>query len=307
MHLNDYRLRVTTGALLSVLGATAPPSLAAAQQPQQQPPPPPGAYATPRPTAPASPQPEASNDPCGGPGRLLATLNRPTVGYSACAVPSGAIVLEEGYQNQSQAGASASVTASYPQGFERIGVANRFELDVIGPNFNRSRVGSTVTTGYNDLGLGFKYEMPQAGRFTYAVDGLFSAATGTGGFGAGGPTTVGNIDISYAASPAVGFGTTLAAASSAGMTALETTSRFGYFSPSVVVTAQLPHDYQFYAELVAQTKLAPDQGGRMFTDFGLQKLLGAYLEIDGEYGLSFTPVAGSRFHYVGLGVGVRVK
>lgn len=272
---------------------------------------------------PASPQPvistpvDAPSDPCGGPARLLATLNRPTVGYSACALPKGAIVLEEGYQSQHQSGRAASVIATFPQGFERLGVADRLELDLIGPAFNRSRVGSTIATGYNDLGLGFKYELPQKGRFTYAVDGLFQAATGTGGFGAGGPTSALDIDVAYAASPAIGIGTTLAGYSTAGTTAIGTTpaglpmggfmSRYGYFLPSVVVTAQIPNYYQFYAELAGRTKLAPDQGGQVFTDFGIQKLLGPNLELDGEYGISFTPVVGSRFRYVGLGFGVRVR
>lgn len=312
MHRLDLRRHAAAGAYAFALCVAALSTAAFASTPPP----------TPTPSATASRAAEASNDPCAGPARLLATLDRPTVGYSTCAVPKGAIVLEEGYQNQSQGGASASVAASYPQGFERVGVADRLELDLIGPNFNRSRSGSALATGYNDLGLGFKYELPQAGRFTYAVDGLFLAATGTGGFGAGGPTSTANIDIAYAASSAIGFGTTLAAISTAGTTAVAatspgttpagaptaaTTSRYGYFLPSFVVTAQIPNYYQFYAELVAQTKLAPDRGGRTFTDFGVQKLLGPNLEVDAEYGISFTPVAGSRFHYVGIGAGIRVK
>jgi hypothetical protein len=243
----------------------------------------------------AVPSAAPSSDPCGGRDRLLATLNRPTVGYSACAVPPGAIVLEEGYQNQSQAGASPNVTTSYPQGFERFGIGGGFEADVIGPNDNRSRSGSAVTTGYNDFGLGFKYELPQRGRFTYGLDGLFTAATGTAGFTAGRPTQIGNLDVSYAASPTIAFGTTIADSSA------------GYLLPSVVVSAQIPHDYQFYIELVAQTKLVPQGGGRIFTDFGVQKLVGQNVELDLEYADSFTPVDGSRFHYVGIGTGIRVK
>lgn len=272
---------------------------------------------------PATPQPivsapaDASGDPCGGTARLLATLDRPTIGYSACALPKDAIVLENGYQNQTQGGTNASVISTFPQGFQRVGVADRLELDLIGPAYNRSRIGSTIATGYNDLGLGFKYELPQKGRFTYAVDGLFQASTGTGGFGAGGPTSAVNLDIAYMASPAIGIGTTLASYSTPGTTAIGTTpagqptggitSRYGYFLPSIVVTAQIPNYYQFYAELVGRTKLAPDQGGQVFTDFGLQKLLGHNLEVDGEYGISFTPVGGSRFRYVGIGLGLRVK
>ena len=229
-------------------------------------------------------------------------------------------MLEEGYQNQFQGGSSPSIATSFPQGFERFGVAGGFELDVIGPNYNRLRSGGGVATGYNDLGLGFKYELPQRGRFTYGIDGLFTAETGTGGFSNGGPTQTLDVDVAYALSPAMGIGTTIAGASSAGFftftkpsnggtSGAVTTSgeRFGYLLPSVVVTAQIPNAYQFYAEFVEQTKLGPQQGGRLFTDFGLQKLLGPYLELDAEYGIDFTPVLGSRFQYLGIGTGIRVK
>jgi len=207
--------RVTWGILCVALIVVALPNVALGAPPSGA-----TASAAPEPTrAPATP-----SNPCGGEARLLATLNRPTVGYSSCAVPPGSIVLEEGYQNQYQAGMSPSVTSAFPQGFERVGVAKGLELDITGPNVNRSRSGNTLARGYSDLGLGFKFELPQAGRFTYALDGLFSAATGTGGFGAGGPTSVVNVDIAYAASPAIGFGMTLAGASTAGMTSPGTTS-----------------------------------------------------------------------------------
>lgn len=257
-----------------------------------------------------SPTPTASaHDPCGGSGRLLATLNRPTIGYSACAVPKGSVVFEEGYQSTIQSGTSASVTAAYPQGFERVGVADRFEVDAIGPSFNRMRAGSKLTTGYSDLGLGFKFELPPSGRFTYGIDGLITAATGSGGFGNGGPSETANADIAYALSPSIGLGTTLALSSTAGFYEDEGrmhAARYGAFEPSVVVTAQIPNDYQFYAELVGLTKIAPQAGGRVYTDFGVQKLIGPNFEVDAEYGIDFTPVDGSRFNYVGAGFGLRV-
>lgn len=313
----DRRTIVTFASICAMLASVAVPTRtrAASATPSPLPTPAPvtalpagkpaeGPTNTPPSVAPA---PDAPSDPCGGPGLLLATLNRPTIGYSACALPKGAIVLENGYQIQTQSGPSAAVLATFPQGFQRVGLANHLELDLIGPAFNRSRVGGTIATGYSDLGLGFKYELPQKGRFTYALDGLFQAATGTGGFGAGGPTTVANIDLAYAASPVIGIGTTLATGVTSGVTNTATSSRYAYLLPSVIVTAQLPHFYQLYAELAGQTKLAPDQGGHVFSDFGLQKLLGPNLEVDGEYGISFTPVAGSKFRYLGFGLGVRVK
>jgi hypothetical protein len=116
------------------------------------------------PTPPAGTAPRTA-DPCGGPGRLLATLNRPTVGYSPCAVKAGTAVFELGYQNQVTGSATSGSTQSQvPQNFLRFGVARNFEADVIGPNYERTRtyaagVGNAVTAGVADYGLGFKYEL----------------------------------------------------------------------------------------------------------------------------------------------------
>lgn len=275
------------------------------------------ACAAPAPAPSSAPDADAS-DACGGPGYLLATLDRPAIGYSACAVPRGALLLESGYQNQSQAGASPSSATSLGQLFTRVGLAERFELDFIGPNFNRVSSDGPRAHGVSDLALGFKAQLPQRGRFTYAVDGLVSAATGTGGFSAGGPAETLNVDVSYGASPAVGLSATLAGSSAAGSFTLADAAsksgpvvtnaeRFGSLQPSLTVTAQIPHYYQFYVELVGQTKLGPHQGGRLFSDAGLVKLLGRSVAVDAEYAMSFTPIAGSRFHYVGVGAAVRVR
>ena len=59
-------------------------------------------------------------------------------------------------------------------------------------------------------------------------------------------------------------------------------------TPSFVVTSEIPNFYQFYAEYVYVSKIGPNEGGRAFTDFGVQKLLGSRTEIDLEYGHAFT-------------------
>jgi hypothetical protein len=276
------------------------------------------AAVVPRVAVSATPEPSASpaaggndtSDPCGGPGTLLETIDRPTVGFSTCAVKKSTVVLEEGYENSSQGGSTASVTASFPNGFERVGVAERFELDLSGPNVNRMRSGTSVTNGLSDIGLGFKYELPPRGRFTYAFDGLFTAATGSGGFGNGGPAQTLDGDVSYTLSPAINIGTTLSASSTVGSTngsaGSVTTARYGTFDPSLVVTVQVPNEYQFFAEVAGMTKTAPQAGGRSSTDFGVQKLVGRNVELDLEYGIDFTPVNGSRRRSVGTGFGLLV-
>ncbi|MDE2573112.1 MAG: hypothetical protein KGM44_11430 [bacterium] len=264
--------------------------------------------ALPIPMAAATPTaPPQAADPCGGNARLLATLNRPTIGFSVCAVPPGSVVLEEGYQINVRRGPDTGVAVQYPQGFERLGLSPRLELDIVGPNLNRSRSSAGDSRGLSDMGLGFKYEFAPKGRFTYAVDGLLTAPTGSGGFSAGGPTQTLNLDISYALTPAIALGTTLSGLAGGGVRADGSLGRFAAFDPSLVITAQMPNAYQFYAELAGQSRVSPDEGGRAFVDFGVQKLIGPCFELDLEEGIGFTPVQGSRFTYTGLGFGVRLR
>ncbi len=261
----------------------------------------------------ASPSPSPTPfDPCGGPGRLLATANRPTVGYSACAVAPHTTVFELGYQNQVNGTPSnGSVQSQVPQNFLRVGVAPRFELDVTGPNYVATRqyapseTGS-VTNGVTDSGLGAKYEFAPAGRWLFAIDALDLPPNGSRFLSAGNATLTGNLDVSYALSPAAGIGTTIAVSSTGGFTPDGVHARYGVTTPSVVLTTQIPHYYQFYAEYVYVSKLAPNLGGRAFLDGGVQKLLGTRTEIDVEYGHSLIGDPGLAFRYVGAGLVVQL-
>ena len=265
------------------------------------------------PAPPPTPAPTSAPDPCGGDARLLATLNRPTIGYSACAVAPGTVVFEEGYQNTQQgAGAAASTLIQYPQSFTRSGVRQGLEVDIIGPYFNRLATpdgsgGLARTSGKQDGGLGFKYEFTPRGRWTIGVDGLYTAPNGSPGFTSGGATETVNFDAAYSITPTFGVGTTLAYASSSGFNAAGKQSRFPVFLPSFVATMQLADNYQLYAEYVYASKLAPDQGGRSFFDFGVQKLLGKRFEVDIEQGISTTPDSTLKFNYLGIGFGWQLR
>lgn len=254
-----------------------------------------------------SPSPAPETDPCGGPGRLLATANRPTVGYSACAVKKDTAVFELGYQNQVTGTAQdGSVQSQVPQNFLRIGAANRFEFDVIGPNYIGVRSyapGEPGTTqhGVADSGLGLKYELPPTGRWTIGFDGLYTGPNGSPFLSAGNATLTGNLDASFAMSPATSVGTTIAISSTGGFGAAGH-AQYGVTMPSFVVTTQIPNYYQFYAEYVLVSKISPDYGARAFTDFGVQKLLGTRTEIDLEYGHAFTGIPALKFDYIGSGL-----
>jgi hypothetical protein len=265
----------------------------------------------PQSTAPLS-SPSPGPDPCGGPGRLLSTANRPTIGYSACAVKDHTAVFELGYQNQANGTASAgSIESQVPQNFLRLGIAQRFEIDVIGPNYEATRKYASgrpdmVTNGVADSGLGLKWELPPTGKWTVAFDGLYTGPNGSTFLTAGNATLTGNVDASYSLSPVTSIATTIAVSSTGGY-ADQVHGQYGTTTPSIVMTTQIPHYYQFYAEYVLVSKIALNRGDRAFTDFGVQKLLGSRIEVDLEYGHAFTGISALRFNYIGAGMVVQLR
>jgi len=255
-----------------------------------------------RPSPSPSPQ---SSDPCDGPDRLLAAANRPTIGFSACAAKKGTALFELGYQNQvNGTPANGSVVSQVPQTFIRYGAATRFELDIVGPNYVATRGypdSPVVTHGVTDSGLGFKYELPPSSRWTLAFDGIYTGPNGSPFLTAGSAALTGNVDASFSLSPSVSLGATIAF-SSTGAYENAIRSRYGVTTPSLVLTSEIPNFYQFYAEYVYVSKIGPNEGGRAFTDFGVQKLLGTRTEIDLEYGHAFTADRALQFDYIGSGL-----
>lgn len=235
------------------------------------------------------------------------------MGYSTCAVATGTGVFELGYQNQIDGTTTAgSVQSQFPQNFLRLGLAERFELDVIGPNEIRVRsyappAPGATASGAADSGLGCKFELPPSERWGVAFDALYLPPTGSAAFTAGNATYTANFDAGYSLAPATSLGTTVAFSSTGGYGADGIHARYGLVEPSAVISQRLANAYQLYAEYVFVSKLAPDLGGRAFADFGVQKLLGERTEIDVEYGHAFTAVPALRFDYVGAGLVVQVR
>jgi hypothetical protein len=251
-----------------------------------------------------APTPAPTTDPCAG---LLAELNRPTVGYSPCAVERGTTVLELGYQHET-IGTPAQATSQMQlgQGFLRFGVARRFELDVIGPNIVLQRGVAGIANGFADSGLGFKYELPTTPRWQIGFDGLYTTPNGAAALTSGNAAYIANLDASYQLTPATSFASTLSLASSGGFGANGAHARYGTFTPSALVLEQINALTQVYIEYVDPSRSSPDIGNRAFIDAGLQRLLGEHVEIDVEYGHALTGDSRLRFNYVGAGFGVLV-
>ena len=243
--------------------------------------------AAPPPTPAPSPVPDVA-DPCGGAHTaLLSALNRPTIGFSPCAVKPHETVVEAGYANQS----GGQAVTLFPQGFIRFGASPNLELDVDGPN------------GKFDSGFGLKYEFAHDAQHAYALDALYTLPTGSAQYTYGAPSEQLNVDYSGPLTPGTGFGTTFGAAHSATQAIDGHTARTTAFLPSAVVTALLNDRTQLYLESYGSTRLRPDGGSLFGMDGGVQYLISPQLEIDAELGRTVTDVAIS--HYAGIGFGIR--
>lgn len=227
-------------------------------------------------------------DVCGGSQtNLLAALDRPSIGYSPCAVKHGESVFELGYSNASSPAGSVPV---YPQGLLRFGAAGGLELDVIG-------------SGRFDSGFGAKYEFWHDGSRALAADFLYTAPTGAAAFTAGAPTQTLNLDYAFPLSSVFSVASTIGAQSGYGAAAGGPSSRFFSVLPSVVLADQWNPRAQAFVEAFAQTRTRPDGGALFGMDAAVQYLLAPQLEIDLEAGRTITDV--NRSHFVGFGFGAR--
>lgn len=233
---------------------------------------------------------------------MLATLNRPTIGFSACAAKPRQSVWELGYNNVLQSDGSRA--AVYPQGFIRFGVAPKIEVDAIGPLYEVQQAQGAVQRGFLDAGVGAKYEFFQDESSVAAVDLLYSLPTGAAAFTAGAPIATLNLDYGRSLSPVSGFATTIGVQSSYSQDSNGRSARFTSLVPSVAFTTQTNPRTQFYAEAFGQTRIRPDGGTLFGIDGGIQYMLLPCLELDAELGQTATDLA--RAHYFGVGFGLRL-
>lgn len=233
---------------------------------------------------------------------MLATLNRPTIGFSACAVKQHESVWELGYNNQPQS--DGSRVSIYPQGFIRFGAGRGLEFDVIGPGYVVARQPSgAVQRGFLDTGVGAKYEFFNDAASAVAVDLLYILPTGAPAFTFGAPVATLNLDYGRSLSPVSGFATTVGIQSSYAQDLQGNSARFVSFAPSVAFTTQANPRTQFYFEAFGQTRIRPDGGTLFGLDGGIQYMLAPQFEIDAELGQTVTDLI--RGHYLGIGLGLR--
>jgi len=233
---------------------------------------------------------------------MLAALNRPTIGFSACAVKPHEGVAEFGYAGIQQSDGTRN--AVYPQGFIRFGIARGLEVDAIGPNYIVQNSFGTLTRGFADSGVGAKYEFFHDDASAAALDLLVLVPSGSPAFTAGAPVTTLNFNYGRSISPAAGVGATIGMQSNYAPDLTGRPTRFFSLVPSAVVTTQSNDRTQFYFEAYGQTKLRPDGGTLFGINGGVQYMLAPWFEVDAELGQTVTDLV--RAHYFGAGLGIRL-
>ncbi len=245
-------------------------------------------------SAPASPSPAPSPpaDTCAsanGHTAVLSVINRPTVGFSPCAVKPDESLLEIGYQ----AGAGDIAQNQTGQGFLRFGVVPNIEVDLIGPAYAVQRVPMEAH-GFFDFGAGMKWEFAHTSSSAFGMDVLLTVPSGAPAFSAGAATQTVNVNDSFSFGN-FGVSTTFGVSHQNGYRTL---------FPSIAVTNQFNNRTQWYAEAFAQTKSSPDGKALVGLDGGLQYLMTPQLEFDVEGGRTISDTARTR--YFGFGFGVRL-
>ena len=212
-----------------------------------------------------APTPGPAQDPCssGGHAAILAAIDRPTLGFSACPIAWHDVLLEAGAQFNT----GADTQTQLGQSIWRYGAAPRLEIDAIGPTYVNLRGPGS---GYADAGAGAKWQFFRGGASMAAVDALFTVPSGAAAVTAGIPTQTLNLD----------YGT------SSGNFGLGATAAFTHANPSVdifttALTNQFNQRTQWYAEGIRQFGAAGAASGG---DAGLQYLLTDAIEIDAEAG-----------------------
>lgn len=243
-----------------------------------------------------------SDDPCGGPSALLAILDRPTVGDSACVVPDQHVVLELGAQRASNRDGSHGF--NLPEAEFRFGIPGNNELVLLPPNYITQSGGGPSRSGPSAAVLGIKHELGYSGKWLGAVESLVTLPTGSADFGSAGAGVAFNGIVNYSPTSNTGLSMMLGVSSQT-VSPSAGGGRYTSVNPDFVATWSPIDKWQLYAEAYGQSSTGPGQGMGWNADGGVQYLLTPDVEIDAEIGVRLAGNLVGFRNYVGVGLGLK--
>lgn len=245
----------------------------------------------------APPTSQASQNPCGGPGSLLAELDRPTVGDSACVVPQSRAIVEFGFAD---AQGSTGTTQNGPQAELRFGLPGDNEFVLMPPNVTFAQGSLGGTPRYSPTVMGVKHEWGYTRQWIYTGEVLLTMpATGYTPGTQGGLGAAANGIVGWNITHAIALGLML------GVTSFDDANqrRFTSINPDFTATWLLDPRLQLYGEIYGQTHTSYHQGPGWDSDGGIQYLLTRHVEVDAEIGQRISGALGGYRHYWGIGAG----
>lgn len=234
-------------------------------------------------------------NPCGGPSGLLAELDRPTVGDSACTVKSGRAIVEFGYADAHTGGEE---TQNGPQAELRFGLPDHNEFVLLPPNATFTDGGTPANTQYSATVMGLKHEWGYTRRLIYTGEILLTTPTST-------TTPASGTGWGAAANGIVGLSLTHAVAVGLmlGVTSLydQENRRYTSLNPDFTATWLLDPRWQLYGEIYGQSHVAYGAGSGWDCDGGVQYLVSRRIEVDAEVGQRLSGALGGYRNYWGVG------
>lgn len=235
-----------------------------------------------------------------GTGRTTST------GGSPCVASPGELVVESGWRRQTTDDPGASILASGPLVFVRLGVAKRLELG-IAPPAPQSRLATgtppvNTARGAADVVVAAKYLVADTGAVQASAGFAYSPPSGTGAFTNGIPTYAVSFNAGTALTSRLSLATSLVASTAAGADAGGATRPFFVFAPSFTLAYAIDSTDTVLVQDAFASRQGPvlRSGSRGFA--AVQRALGHRLAIDVDYERNLAPLVGRRSQALGVGV-----
>ncbi len=241
------------------------------------------------------------DNPCGGPTALLAIVDRPSVGDSACVVPYGNLLTEFGYQYQELL--ENGQQENFPQATIRLGLPANNELVFLPPNYMHQSMPSQ--NGYSASVLGIKHEIGYTQHWVGTIEALFTLPSGSDAFGSAGLGEAFNGIINYSFNSNFDV-TFMFGGSSQTVSSSDDGQRYTTYNPDLVFSWSPKPRMNFYGEVYGQSKVAPGQGSGFNFDGGIIYLLYKNITVDVEVGQNLSGTLGGFNHYVGTGIAIQL-
>lgn len=242
---------------------------------------------------------DAQPDSCGGPTALLALIDRPTVGDSACVVPFGQAILELGLQYQSLN--PVGNQSNFPEAELRIGLPANSEFVIVMPNYNTQTVEPDA--GFGASVVGVKHRVGLCSKVVTSVEGLFTLPSGSDAFGSQGLGVTFNGIIAYNFTEKLNM-TFMFGASNLTQSVDQGGDRYISFNPDLVISWAPVDSISCYVEVYGQSKTSTFEREGCNFDGGIVYLVSKNLSVDVEFGNRLSGNLGGFNHYVGAGLAV---